>query len=55
MEAISTDQDLDQFIWQCIEDSTNPLDFVDYLNFSYCTYAKQEEAYEKLEQFWGSG
>jgi len=54
MEAILTDQDLDHFIWQCIKDSTNPLDFVDYLNFSYCTYAKQEEAYEKLQQFWGS-
>jgi hypothetical protein len=44
MEAISTDQDLDKFVWSSIEESTNPLDFVDYLNFSYCTYANRPSA-----------
>jgi hypothetical protein len=53
MEALLTDQDLDQFIWNCIENSTNALDFVDYLNHTYGTFAEQEAAYQKMLTYWG--
>jgi hypothetical protein len=53
MEALLTDQDLDQFIWNCIENSTNARDFVDYLNHTYGTFAEQEAAYQKMLTYWG--
>ena len=53
MEALLTDQDLDQFIWNCIENSTNARDFVDYLNHTYGTFAEQETAYQKMLTYWG--
>ena len=53
MEALLTDQDLDQFIWNCIENSTNTRDFVDYLNHTYGTFAEQEAAYQKMLTYWG--
>ena len=53
MEALLTDQDLDQFIWNCIENSTNARDFVDYLNHTYGTFAEQEAAYQKMLMYWG--
>ena len=53
MEALLTDQDLDQFIWSRIENSTNAGDFLAYLNHTNCTYAMQEVAYDKMLAYWG--
>jgi hypothetical protein len=53
MEALLTDQDLDQFIWNCIEKSNNADDFLAYLNHTNCTYAEQEAAYDKMVTYWG--
>jgi hypothetical protein len=52
MEALLSDQDLDQFIWNCIEKSTNADDFLAYLNHTNCTYAEQEAAYDKMVAYW---
>ena len=54
MEALLTDQDLDQFVWNCIEHSTNGQDFLAYLQHTNCTYAQQEAAYDKMLSFWGN-
>jgi TPR repeat protein len=53
METLSTDQYLDQFIWNCIENSANARDFVDYLNHTYGTFVEQEAAYQKMLTYWG--
>jgi len=47
MEALLTDQDLDQFIWNCIENSTNARDFVDYLTHTYGTFASKKPLTKK--------
>jgi TPR repeat protein len=52
MYEVTSDQELDQLVWSCIEDSCNPHDYLDYLRHTLNRPAQQEAAYERAACFW---
>ena len=53
MLELKTHQDIDQLVWSCISESTNPLDFLDYIRHVRNRFALQEQAFESAERYQG--
>ena len=53
MLELKTHQDIDQLVWSCISESTNPLDFLDYIRHVRNRFAQQEQAFESAERYQG--
>jgi hypothetical protein len=50
MLELKTHQDIDQLVWSCISESTNPLDFLDYIRHVRNRFAQQEQAFDVMTQ-----
>lgn len=52
MEKIIKDQDIDQIVWSCIQDSDSPFDYLDFIRHCLNRPSEQERAFERALGCW---
>ena len=54
MNQVQTDHEIDELVWSIVAASSNPHDFINYIQHAYNRAAQHEEALWLAETNWGN-